>query len=78
MRQNGPVTTKADSAQREEFLTVPQVAAHLGIPRSTAWLRVVTRVLPATRVGRAYIVRRADVEEYRRRMACGAPEARAS
>lgn len=56
---------KSKGRRGEELLTLPQAAVELGLPRSTAWLRAVTNRLPATRVGRTYVVRRADLERYR-------------
>ena len=48
----------------DEFLSIPQVAAHLGLSRITVYQMVKAGSFPAMKVGRSYIIRRADLEAW--------------
>ena len=45
---------------REDSLTVPQLARRLGISRVAAWNKVRKGQIPATRVGRQYVISARD------------------
>jgi excisionase family DNA binding protein len=50
-------------ADREERLTLPQIAGLLGLNPSTIRLWITEQRLPAERVGRRWLVRRGDLEQ---------------
>jgi excisionase family DNA binding protein len=47
-----------------EMLSIREAALELGVPRSTFWVCVVRGDLPARRVGRQWIIARADLERF--------------
>lgn len=46
-------------------MLVPQAAAELAVSRFTVWKYIDSGRLPATRVGRDWIIRRSDLETFK-------------
>jgi excisionase family DNA binding protein len=51
----------------QRWLSVDEIAAHLGVQRDTIYGWITTRGLPAHRVGRLWKFNRAEVDEWVRR-----------
>ena len=57
-------TTPAPTPSVRLTLTVPEVAAALGISRNHAYWMVATGVIPSKRLGRRYLVGRSALETW--------------
>jgi len=57
----------------EKLLSVAEVAAKLGVHRTRINQLIDSGDLPAARIGRAYVIREADLEKVRKRPAPGRP-----
>ena len=53
----------------EEMLTVPQAAKELGLGRQEVSRKCQVGILRATKVGRDYLIRRTDLERFKKRRA---------
>ena len=65
-------TERAESegtAAPSEWLSTTQAAESLGLGRRAITYAVARRLIPATRVGRAWRIRRSDLDDYRARRA---------
>ena len=51
-----------------DLLTVPEAAAELGLHRQTTWIKALSGQLPATRVGNRFVIRRSDLEAFKRQL----------
>lgn len=60
----------------QRWLSVDEIAAHLGVKRDTVYGWITTRGLPAHRVGRLWKFNRAEVDEWVRRGKGGGDERR--
>lgn len=57
--------TKTTSASRKDWLTVPETAAELGIPRTRCYELIGRGELPAVRIGKRSIrVNRGELERF--------------
>jgi excisionase family DNA binding protein len=65
-----------DQPNEPELLSITQGAAETGVPRSTFWLRIVTGELRATKVGRQWVITRADLEVFRTERLAGTAQRR--
>ena len=52
------------SKEKEEYLTIKEVAAELKVKPPTIWRLIKNNLLIAARVGRVWRIRRSDLEEY--------------
>lgn len=48
----------------DDVVLIPEAAKQLGISRQTLWRHVAAGRLPATKVGRDYVIRRADLAAF--------------
>ena len=55
-------TKRTKKAPRQDGLTIPQLADKLGISRIAVWNKVKRGEIPATKVGREYIVSARDAK----------------
>jgi excisionase family DNA binding protein len=58
------MTTKEASSPREPWVSVEEVAEHLGVAKDTVYRWIESRGLPARRVGRLWKFKLAAVDEW--------------
>lgn len=49
----------------EDYVLIPVAAKELGVSRQTLWRYVTHDRLPAEKVGRDYVIRREDLDEFK-------------
>jgi excisionase family DNA binding protein len=64
MGQADSTTTPASTSPTRLTLTVPEVAAALGISRNHAYWMIARGVIPSKRLGRRYLVGRSALETW--------------
>lgn len=52
------------NTQRDRWLSVDEIAEHLGIKRETVYLWIDNKALPAHRMGRLWKFQQAEVDEW--------------
>ena len=62
--EKGGATRVQPKESRSRFVTVAEVAGQLRVSNMTVYRLVQSGQLPATRVGRSYRIREADVDRY--------------
>jgi len=70
------MTTNASPSDAERWLSVEEIALHLGVKRDTIYKWIERSSLPAHKAGRLWKFRRAEVDDWVLKQRPGAPSSR--